>query len=85
MFALVPAPADFEEMLATISIYFTDSGLTLLIAFARGTVACPPQVIMLTLSTLKHSSKFKTGTHIFPTSAGVRSTANFFSLCRIGA
>ncbi|SLJ82756.1 Uncharacterised protein [Mycobacteroides abscessus subsp. abscessus] len=38
-------------------------------------VACPPQVIMLTLGASRFAPRFTGGTTAGPTAAGVRSTA----------
>ncbi|KAM9862958.1 hypothetical protein ACI1US_01198 [Leucobacter sp. BZR 635] len=71
MFARVPGPADFEEIDATISAYFT--GVTWEIAATIGIVACPPQVTMFTLFSARCSSRFTAGTTYGPIAAGVRS------------
>ena len=73
MFARVPGPADTEATDATISAYGT--GTTELTACTIGIVACPPQVIMLTLGAASWASRFTTGQASGPTAAGVRSTA----------
>src|ERR1700677_1217875 len=46
MFARVPGPADLDATDATISAYGT--GVTREIAYTKGMVACPPQVVRLT-------------------------------------
>src|SRR5699024_5888813 len=72
-FARVPGPAEREEIDATISAYST--GTMRLTAETIGVVACPPQVIRLTLSTASSSSRFTDGQQYGPTAAGVRSIA----------
>src|ERR1017187_7908930 len=60
IFARVPGPADFDAIEATISAYGT--AVTGAPADPIGIVACPPQVIMLTLGALRCSRRF-TGGH----------------------
>ena len=73
MLARVPGPALTLETDATISAY--DTGVTRETAATIGIVACPPQVIMLTLGAPTCSSPLTGGITAGPTDAGVRSIA----------
>src|SRR5438128_885351 len=69
----VPGPAESEATVETISAYGT--GITRATAATIGVVACPPQVIMLTLGSPRWAERLTGGTTRGPTAAGVRSTA----------
>ena len=73
MLARVPGPADRLETEATISAYGT--GTTADTAWTIGTVAWPPQVIMLTFGASRLNDRLTGGQRYGPTAAGVRSTA----------
>src|SRR5262245_27652855 len=70
MLARVPGPALRDATDATISAYGT--GVTRETAKTMGIVACPPQVIMLTLGELMWSRRLTGGHTIGPMCAGVR-------------
>src|ERR1039457_5874917 len=73
MLALVPGPAERDAMEDTISAYGTLT--TWLTAFTIGVVACPPQVIMFTLTASAFTSRLTGGQTYGPIAAGGRSTA----------
>jgi hypothetical protein len=73
MFARVPGPADTDATEATISAYGT--GTTEDTACTIGTVACAPQLIMLTFGASRWARRLTGGQTSGPTAAGVRSIA----------
>ncbi len=87
MLARVPGPADSEATEATISAYGTPprSATARDTAYTIGMVACPPQVIMLTLGASRCWRRLAGGITAGPTAAGVRSTARMPAASYLGA